>query len=1104
MPIFDESQGDVFLSRPLQAFPGPIPEEGATIWQKFGAAFRQENSLVSAWDAITDWEFVGPRKNLDFNPFDELVDTKYEPFMDRLADADNPAELEILKRKIDSELEDKRILNEGGGLSILTRFVAGALDPINFIPIGGMFIQSARGVGAARGAAAFAKAAGKGAVTGAIVGAVGAAISETTLAGLQETRDIEEVKTGIGAGALFGGILGGAARSFAFFNARPKVRPVKVTVPTGGTIADFKVTKEVDITPEQGFVRMTDGLTKDLTINDTEAGDALHTSAINYLNSDTSQPLSVPFETSITADTITGTMAEGLAKVTSGFTPETFLLNSPSATVRGLYSRLADQSFFTNRNFQDEATAFSVETKVRTIVEGLTGKSTFTLKELFKQYEARVRNKELAPGEVRLDFKNFKEQASRAARRNDAHPISEVRQASEVYRKNIFRPVGQDAVTHKVIDGFIELPDGESFLPRIYARAKILADRVGFIDALKRGFRSRDIDLRRKFDSLKKNLTNARQKLRETPKAEKQLRKEIEDEIKQIEDQLAEFKAEPPDQPLTDEDYTEIAELATAHILKHQDGLVRSTGIGATKGLLRNRKLDIETHFIEDFLENDIDEIARRYTRAYVPEIELRKTFGDDIDEAFEGIKRQIREEYDELMVDAADDPKKIKELNKRFSEDEKYISALIARLRGTPIGSAVDPDSIITQAALTVRTWNFTTSLGGLGISQLPDFSRIIQIDGFTTLFSTALDGVIANKAAFRMATEEALEAGAGWNVVLNESRALKFSDIRNPVYEGNKVTQGMQAFGNFFSSLSLAPRIDDARIKFASVIAQRRTLRTIDKAMAGQASKKEIAELRRFGISKEMQERISTEWKRHGEIDGKIFIANTKRWADQDAVFTYRAALNHQLSFYSTTPSIGTMPLWMDTEIGKTFGQFMSFMFAANNKILIAGLQQPDARMMSSLAANMAMSMMVYAYKEIAAGRELPDDPREWIAGGVDESGIFGVLAVINDYTSDLTGGLISARRALLLDDQIRPIDSTRDVARVLGPSFSKVADFTTLFKIGNPANNWSERDTRAIRRLIPMQNLFYIRFLFDRIESRINKHFHIRPTRRRRRRR
>jgi hypothetical protein len=62
-------------------------------------------------------------------------------------------------------------------------------------------------------------------------------------------------------------------------------------------------------------------------------------------------------------------------------------------------------------------------------------------------------------------------------------------------------------------------------------------------------------------------------------------------------------------------------------------------------------------------------------------------------------------------------------------------------------------------------------------------------------------------------------------------------------------------------------------------------------------------------------------------------------------------------------------------------------------------------------------------------------------------------------------------------------------------MGPTFGKLQAIAKSTSAA-AARDWSESDTKALRRIIPTQNLFYLRRLFDEVEQGANNAFGIQP--------
>ena len=175
------------------------------------------------------------------------------------------------------------------------------------------------------------------------------------------------------------------------------------------------------------------------------------------------------------------------------------------------------------------------------------------------------------------------------------------------------------------------------------------------------------------------------------------------------------------------------------------------------------------------------------------------------------------------------------------------------------------------------------------------------------------------------------------------------------------------------------------------------------------------------------------------------------------------------------------------MSGEVGKLVGQFRSFGFAAVQRILLSGLQQRDAAALSGAVLSVGLGMGVYALKTMQYGGELSDDPTQWLVEGVNRSRLFGWLMDINNTAEKLSRGRLGI--AALTGESVSRYQSRNWVEAMARPSVGLIQDANQV--LGSAiSGDWRESDTRAIRRILPYQNLFYLRGLFDAVEDGVNQ--------------
>jgi hypothetical protein len=139
---------------------------------------------------------------------------------------------------------------------------------------------------------------------------------------------------------------------------------------------------------------------------------------------------------------------------------------------------------------------------------------------------------------------------------------------------------------------------------------------------------------------------------------------------------------------------------------------------------------------------------------------------------------------------------------------------------------------------------------------------------------------------------------------------------------------------------------------------------------------------------------------------------------------------------------------------------------------------------------------SVVIYALKQMEAGREISDNPGTWIAEGLDRSGIFSVGFEINNAFEKIGAPGLYAGAAAMFPDASQGQPASRYAVRskvgsFLGPSFGAATDTVGLMALGfenmrkmaaGEDGVLSEGDISAMRRLTPFASLPYWRWLID----------------------
>lgn len=1055
MPIIPWSTAD----KSIQSEPSQRDNVEADFRIGAGEAFDigVEESLVGSF-AVWLSDKMDPEADRaidpDFDPFDVIEGTGYADYADSFVSVRNREDFERVQRRIDRELwrreqmQDQDFLSVGNAANIAGN-IAG--DPTILLP-GGV---------AARGASLGTSVA-VGAASTAIAGAGAAAVSELALQQLQETRTAEESAINIGATALFGGLLGaGGALAGAGADA--------VSARVGSRASAFE--KALD-TYSSGSVG------------------AAQTGGVTSLSDEGLKS------------------AFGLEKVLEPTSPILRAVASPSGETRRAMARLTEDALIRNKNTQGIASDVSVTRRIEMRRAGLS-EALVGMDDNFLRYRsgevgraAAVRaGMEDLTGRTggKLTRAQFAEEVGRALIRGDKSDIPEVQQTAELVRMTVFDPLKEAAIQEGLLPEGVTSQVAESYLTRIYNRDMIAARRKsyrdadgnaqpGFEDRLVRWLEGRQTAFAEEYKVAQSATRAARAALEE--------QKALADEtgnaafgktVEKAEARLA--RAESYQAELTalssasPSELQSIASDITDRILAHEDRGAVYRPVAIKRGPLKELTLTIPTEQIEEFLEKDAERVARIYHRVMSTDVEMTRMFGSpDMSETLQ----KVRDEYNVLRRDV-DSEKELTKLDKRMERDLRDLTAVRDRIRGT-YAMPDNPRGILYRTVRATKTLNYLRLLGGMTISAIPDVMRPVFVHGPMRVMRAGLVPLVSNMKGVKLVANEAKLAGAALEMTL-DSRAMQMADVADEFGYGTKFERGLDLATSKFGLLSLMTPWNDALKKFSGIITQSRTLEAVEKWGAGNISKRETERLAFLGIDRNMAGRISDQFRQFGEDQGALKWANTEAWTDEEAAEFYRAALGKEIDITIVTPS-QEKPLWMSTQLGQVIGQFQSFTVASMQRVLLAGLQQRDTAALAGLVGMTMMGMMAYVLKSYLyfgvndGARHLSDDPQQWIMEGLDRSGALGYAFTFDRALDVATRGNVSMRAAVG-GEELSRFKQRQGVTGLLGPTISGMQDLA-IASGAAISGEVSESDISAMRRLVPTQNLFYWRWLFDEAEE------------------
>ena len=143
-----------------------------------------------------------------------------------------------------------------------------------------------------------------------------------------------------------------------------------------------------------------------------------------------------------------------------------------------------------------------------------------------------------------------------------------------------------------------------------------------------------------------------------------------------------------------------------------------------------------------------------------------------------------------------------------------------------------------------------------------------------------------------------------------------------------------------------------------------------------------------------------------------------------------------------------------------------------------------------MQGVLSMISLGMMTYAFKQWDADRPLDENPSAWVAEGIDRSGMLGIFGEINNTLEKISSNNLGLRPIMGISAPASRYASRSVLESAMGPSFGLAGDVVKTANAISNGQDWTESDSRAIRRLIPGQNLSILRQGLDTIEGEINE--------------
>jgi hypothetical protein len=506
-----------------------------------------------------------------------------------------------------------------------------------------------------------------------------------------------------------------------------------------------------------------------------------------------------------------------------------------------------------------------------------------------------------------------------------------------------------------------------------------------------------------------------------------------------------------------------------------------------TRGPMKDRTFNIPDAKVKDFLDPNVVSVAHRYGRTMAAEIELTRRFGRaDMRDQLDGIRRQ----YADMREQAGADPKRLKKLAADERGAIEDITAMRDLIRGTY--KAAENGADYARVLRGVQAFNYIRSMGKVTISNLSDLYRGAFAHGIGRFVSEGVPALVSNMKGIKLSVKEAQLAGQVTDRVL-QSRLSSLVELGDPYRSGTMVEKWLQNGTRVASTLNGISIFTDVSKSIASVMSQNRIL----EGVAGTADRRYLAYL---GIDGDMAGRIAQQFAEHGHTEDTVRIANTQGWTDPEAVRAYRAAVSKDVDSIVVTRSVGDVPLFANTPIGKALLQFKTFNIASNQRVLLRGMQEGRANFVSMTIGMSTVGVLSAFLRARTSGDQRyaeflksAQNPGYLLGEALDASGMFSLPIEAGSDIETLTG--VNPIKSPLMHafpgspqggQGVRRI-GVDPVGRLLGPTAGLISDVSKAS--GAPigaatGDKITDSQAAAAKRLVPFQSYIGMRQALDLI--------------------
>lgn len=502
----------------------------------------------------------------------------------------------------------------------------------------------------------------------------------------------------------------------------------------------------------------------------------------------------------------------------------------------------------------------------------------------------------------------------------------------------------------------------------------------------------------------------------------------------------------------------------------------------ARPGHAKEREIDVPTRLIADFLDTDMKTMGADYARRMGAAIETGRKMGDP-----SMLGRLAALEIQLLDEVAAG----------RGTLAEVDLSLQAARdLRDKVLGTFRIPED---PSAYSVRTLRFLTNsailsqMGSALFANITDLGRVVMAHGITNVLGGAMDLALHNRAAWKLGGDEARKAGAALELT-NLARQRELQDLRDVSADASLAERVADKGAKAMQLVNLVGVWTEKMQRFSGAMHQSEMIELAVEAAAGRLTTEQRLRMHGYGIDDAQAGRIANAWQAAGaQRGGRLFLADTDSWADADLVRSFRAQLATAVDSSVMKPGAADRPNFMSAPLWQTTLLYKGFAMAASQRLVLAGLQQRDGRVLSGILASVSIAWLINQARDAAPaetavnwdavygrdtkrGREGALVPMDSLFNAIERAGVLGIMGDMNNALETVSGNSLGLRSMLGLQPQIfnRDPNWAQKVATVTGAATSPILG--AIWATTSPQAT-GDQMAGAFRRMMPGQNLIWL---------------------------